>query len=137
MSDSFDGIFIPVSKIIKRINTPIITGMIVGFLENTIHNRIPHIEVGMSHINFSPQNTFTLLKLTIFHFLKEGKILLCWPVSIGWFHPGLGESAPSFPNLVGSLMVYISFSLGDKLYCPLIELLKIIWCIAETVPFET
>ena len=40
------------------------------------------------------------------------------------------------PNFIGALVIYICFSGLDKIYRPLVELIKIIRCIPKVCPFK-
>ena len=46
MGHPFDGIFLTMSKIIGRIDIPLITGAVMRHLLDAIDHRITHIDIG-------------------------------------------------------------------------------------------
>ena len=43
-------------KIVHRVDAPFVTGPVVGYSQNPVNHRVPHIQVGRSHINLGPQD---------------------------------------------------------------------------------
>ena len=43
---ALDSIFLTVSEVIRRVNHPIIAGLVMGHLTNAVQNGIAHIHVG-------------------------------------------------------------------------------------------
>ena len=55
MGNPFDGIFKAVSPVVSRIDAPFVRSAVVSSVQNSVHNRISHIQVGRCHIYFCPQ----------------------------------------------------------------------------------
>ena len=125
MSYPFNGIFNRMREIIHRINTPCITGIVMGHMSDTVNNRISHINIGRCHIYFCTEYLLTIFIFSGFHFLKQLQIFLCASVSVRTLLTGFCQRSSVFPDFLRCQIADICFPFLYQLYCSLIHLLKI------------
>jgi len=70
ISNAFDRIALPVRKIVRRIDTPLVGSAMVRGTFDAIHNRVAQIYVRRSHVDLRPQRVRAIGKLAISHLLK-------------------------------------------------------------------
>ena len=70
MSDSFDGIFDRMGKIIHGIYAPGISRVMMAHMGHTVNDRITHIHIRRGHVNSGAQNLFPVGIYAILHFFK-------------------------------------------------------------------
>ena len=76
MCHSLNSILYRMSKIIHRINTPLITRVVVIHMCNSVNYRISHVDVRRSHVDFSTKNLLTISVFSVLHFGKKLKVFL-------------------------------------------------------------
>ena len=59
------------SKVIKRIDAPLIALTVMGGSENTVDGRVAHIHIRRGHIYLSPKGAGAVCKLSVLHLLKQ------------------------------------------------------------------
>ena len=67
VSYAFNRIRLAVSEVVSRIDIPSIAGTRMMRLANAIQRRVPHIDVGMGHVDLGPQDVATLVKFSGTH----------------------------------------------------------------------
>ena len=113
MGHPFDGIFLAMSKIIGRIDIPLITGAMVWNLLDTIDHRITHIDIRRVHINFRPQCHGPFINGANFHLLKQLKALRSRSLTKWTVLTHLGECAAILAHLLGVQLADIGFAIGN------------------------
>ena len=56
----FDIITFSMGPIIHRINMPLVSCAVVAFMEDAVHNWIPHKHIARTHVDFSSQDVAPL-----------------------------------------------------------------------------
>ena len=54
--DLFERIGLPVRIVVHRVDAPLVTRPMMLGVQNAVHHRIAHVQIGRSHINLRPQN---------------------------------------------------------------------------------
>ena len=57
MRNAFDGIRLPVRIVVHRIDAPLVAGAVMFGMQNAVHHRVAHVEVGRRHVDPGPQRT--------------------------------------------------------------------------------
>ena len=81
-------------KIIHGVDAPLIPGLMMAHMENTIQRRIPQIDVGRSHVYLGPKGMGSIGKFSVLHPGKELQILLYGAIPPGAVLSGLCQGAP-------------------------------------------
>ena len=137
MGDTFNGVFYRMSKVIHRVDAPLVTGIVMRRMSYTIDNRIPHIDVRGRHIDFGTENLFPVGILALLHCLEKLKILLSASAPVRAFPAGFFKSSSVFFDFLRCQVAYISFSFLNELHCCFVHLIKIIRCPQPLIPLET
>ena len=114
------------SKVVKRINAPLIALSVMVLAADAVDSGVSHIHIGRCHINFCTQSAGTVLKLAVFHSLKKVKVFLNASISIGALLTGLGKSSSILAHLFCVKVADVGLALADKLYGKLIALFKVV-----------
>ena len=133
MCHALNGILNGMSKVIHGINAPFVACIVMCHVGHTVDDRVSHIDVRGSHINLSPEHFASVLKLPVFHALKQVQVLLHTSVSVWAFLSRLCEGSAVFTDLLCSQITDKRFSFFDQLYRCLIHLFKIIGGKIQTV----
>ncbi len=105
-------------------------------VEDAVHDRVAHVEVGRGHVDLGAQHAGAVGKLALAHALKQVEILLDAAVAVGAVLAGLGEGAAMLANLLGGEVIDVSLAGLDQLHRPLEELVKVVGGVAEAIPLE-
>ena len=112
-----------VLEIVHRINAPLVTGPVMGFPSDTVHDRIAHDQIGMSHINLCAEGFRTVGELAGPHSGKQIKVLFNASVPPGAVlsRGRVGDvvfvrdrSSAVFPHFLIIQIVNIGLSLFDQ-----------------------
>ena len=76
VGDAFDAVRLAVCKVVHRINAPRVARPVVGREFDAVHQRVPHVHVGVGHVNLGPEHHAPFRVLALAHFLEQGQILL-------------------------------------------------------------
>ncbi len=71
MGDALQGIGLPVRPVIHGINAPAITCAVMALMQDAVHDRIPHIHIGMGHVNLCPQHFGAVFEFSRLHPLEQ------------------------------------------------------------------
>ena len=93
-----DGIALPVGPVVGRVDAPLVARAVVSCAKNPVHHRIAHVEIGVGHIDFGPQDERTVGKLAGLHPSEQVEVLLNRPVAVGAVSPGRS------PAILGDLL---------------------------------
>ena len=58
------------SEVVHRVDAPLVTGVVVCHMGNTVDNRITHIDIRRCHIDLRAENLLSVLVHTVLHILK-------------------------------------------------------------------
>ena len=138
MGNCLDGIFEPVCPVVRRIDTPLITGAVMRCVQDSVHNRVAHIQVGMCHIDFRSQCTGTVTENARPHSGKQIEVLFDASVAIWTVFAGCSQSAAIFSDLFARQVADISLAGLDKLDGIIVHLLEVVRGKVQPVgPVET
>ena len=73
------------SEVIHRIDAPFITCIVMMHMSYTVDDRVSHVDVRGSHIDFCAKNLLAVLILAFLHLLKETQVLFDGTVSVWAF----------------------------------------------------
>ena len=124
--DPLDSILNRMSKVIHRIDTPFITGIMVCHMGHTVNDRISHIDVRRCHIDLSAQHLLSVLIFSRTHLLEQLQVFLYRTIAIWAFFSRLCQRAAVLPHLFRREIAYKRFSLFDQPDCTFVHLVKII-----------
>ena len=79
------SIFDRMSKVIHRIDTPLITCIVMVHMSHTVNDRISHVDIRRSHIDLCTQNFLAILIFAFLHLLKKTQVLFDGTVSVWAF----------------------------------------------------
>ena len=138
MRYSFEIIALSVCEIIHGIYFPFRTGTVVRVTgDDTVHNRVPEMHVGVRHVDFGTEHHLTFFDLAALHGFEKPQVLFDRPVTVRRRHTGFGRRSFLFGYLLGGLLIDIGFALFDEHDSQVIELLEIIGGIEDLTPFES
>jgi len=126
MGNAFNRVALAMGKVIHGVNAPGVSGPVVLGMKNPVHDRIPHVEIGGSHVDLGSKNPGAVRKLAPAHALKKGQVLLRGTDSVRALFPRLCQGPPVFPDLLCTEIIHIGFPLQDQPHGEFIELLKIV-----------
>jgi len=69
-------------KIVRWVNSPFISGPVVGSLQNSIRRQVPHLGVAIVQVLLHAQIGFLGLIFPVLHVLKLHQRLLDWSISM-------------------------------------------------------
>jgi hypothetical protein len=137
MCHSFDGIFISVSEIVHRVDAPFLPRSVMSLLENSIKYGIPHVDIGMSHVDLCPEHALPFLELPSTHFFEKFLVLPGRPISVGRRNSRFRKSSPAAAYFFRILVIHIGQSFTDKLQSPRIKGIEVIRSVAKRGPGKT
>ena len=106
-------------EVIHWINTPLLASSMVRCFQDAVQDRVPHIEIGVAHINFGPQRSTAISKFTGLHLMKQFQIFCSGAVTIGAVFTSDRQCAPKFANLISIEITDVGLSIADELFGPL------------------
>ena len=133
MCNTLDRILNRMSKIIHRIDAPLVTCVVMVHPCYSVNNRISHIDIRACHIYLGTEHLASIRELTILHSLEQIKILLYTSVSVWAVLARLGKCSSVLSDLICVEVTHISLALLDELYGCLIHLIKIVRCKEHSV----
>ena len=115
MGDALDGIGLAVGVVVHRVDAPLIAGAMVRGVEDAIHDRIAHVDVGRGHVDLGAQNAAAVGELALLHAGEEVEVFFDGAVAIGAVFSGLRESAAVLANLIGGEVIDVGLAGLDEL----------------------
>ena len=137
MGNPFFGIGKRMSKVIHRVNAPFVPGAVMMGLHDPINDRVPHIEIGGSHINFGTQNEGAVVEFPGGHPGKKIFGFLNRPVAEGAFPARFGQGSPVFTNLIRGQFVHIGQAFINEFQGAFVDIIKIIRSVIYMIPMES
>ena len=136
VGDALDGVRLAVRVVVHGVDAPLVAGAVMRGVEDAVHDRVAHVEVGRGHVDFGAQHAGAVGELAGLHAGEEVEIFFDGAVAIGAVLAGLGEGAAVLANLVGGEVVDVGFAGLDELQGPLVELAEVVGGVAEAFPVE-
>ena len=126
VSDALDGVRLPVSEVVHRVDDPVVAGAVVGRLEDAVQHRVAQVQVGRGHVDFGPQHAAALVELPGPHPLEQVKVLAYGALAVGAFPPRLGQGAAVLADFVKGEVVHVGPALADEVNGHLVELVEVV-----------
>ena len=127
----------PCAIVVHRIDAPFVAGAVMLCVQNAVHHRVAHVEVGRRHVDFGAQGAGAIGKFAGLHALEQVEILFDGAVAVGAFCAGLGQRAAVFADFLGGEIADVGFAGFDQLHRPFVELAEIIGGVEDPVfPIE-
>ena len=126
MGYPFNSVFNRVGKVVHGVNTPFVSCIMMFHMSYTVNDRIPHINIRGSHVNFRSEDFFAIPVFSFLHFFKKLKVFLNAPVAVGAFLSRFCQRSSVLPDFIRSQVADISFSFFDQFYSSFIHLIEII-----------
>ena len=124
VGDAFDGIGLAVRVVVHGIDAPLVAGAVMLGVEDAVHDRVAHVEVGRRHVDFGAEGARAIGEFAGLHAREEVEIFFDGAVAIRALFAGLGEGAAVLADLVGGEVADVGFAGLDELHGPLVELGK-------------
>ena len=83
MGDPLNGIFQRMSKIVQRIDAPLIAGIVMFCMTDPVNGRIAHVHIRVCHVDLGTENFAAVGELTVFHAFKKIQVFFHRAVAIG------------------------------------------------------
>ena len=101
MRDAFDGVGLPVREVVHRIDAPLVAGAVMLGVQDAVHHRVAHVEVGRGHVDLGPQGARAVGKFAGLHALEQVEVLFDGAVAIGAVLARLGQRAAVLAHFLG------------------------------------
>ena len=135
--DALDGIGLAVGVVVHRVDAPLVAGAVMLGVQDAVHHRVAHVEVGRRHVDFGAQGAGAVGEFAGLHALEQVQILFDGAVAIGAFLAGFGEGAAVLAHFLGGEIADVGLAVSDELHGPLVELAEIVGGVEEAVfPIE-
>ena len=136
VGDVLDRIGLAVRVVVHGVDAPLVAGAVMRGVEDAVHDRVAHVEVGRGHVDLGAQHARAVGELAVLHAHEEVEILFDGAVAIGAVLAGLGQGAAVLADLVGGEVVDVGLAGLDQLEGPLVELAEVVGGVAEPLPVE-
>ena len=100
MRDPLYGVLDRMRKIIHRIDTPAIAGIVMRHMRDSVYDRITHIDIRRSHIDLRTQCFFSVGKAAGLHLLKQRKVFFHAAPPVGVVFSGLRQRTAVFTHFI-------------------------------------
>ncbi len=124
--DALDGIRLAVRVVVHRIDAPLAAGAVMRFVQNAVHHRVAHVEIGRRHVDLGAQRARAIGKFAGLHAREQIEILFHGAVAVRALLAGLGERAAILAHFLGAQIAHIRLARFDQLHGPCVELAEII-----------
>jgi len=125
-----------VGVVVHGVDAPLVAGAVMRGMEDAVHDRVAHVEVGRGHVDFCPEDTCPVGEFAGLHAGEEVEVFLDGAVAKGRVFAGLGEGAAGLADLVGGEVVDVGLAGLDELDGPGVELGEVVRGVAEALPVE-
>ncbi len=115
MGDALDGIGLAVGVVVHRVDAPLIAGAVVRGVQDAVHDRIAHVDVGRGHVDLGAQNAAAVGELALLHAGEEVEVFFDGAVAIRAVFSGFREGAAVLANLIGGEVIDVGLAGLDEL----------------------
>ena len=112
--DVLDRIRLAVRVVVHGIDAPLVAGAVMRGVQDAVHHRVAHVQVGRGHVDFGSQDAGPVGEFAVLHANEQVEIFFDAPVAIRAVFAGLGQSAAVLANLVGGEIVDVGFAGLDQ-----------------------
>ena len=92
VGDPLDRVGLAVGEIVGRVDAPLVAAAVVRGVEDAVHHRVAHVQVGRGHVDLRPQGARAVGELAGPHPLEQVQVLLDRAVAVGAVLAGLGQA---------------------------------------------
>ena len=114
----FYGVALAMGVVIHRINCPFVACAVVRGMKNTVHYRIPHVHVRMSHVDFRSQCLASVGEFSVSHSLEKIEVLLHAAVSVRTVLSRSLHRASVLPHFFQALVIDVCETFPYQIACP-------------------
>ena len=126
VGDAFEVVAEAVGVIVKRVDAPLVAGVVVRDVADAVEQGIAEPHIGRGHVDFAAKRAGAVGKLAGSHALKQIEILFDATVAKRtFFAGGIGRSAVEF-GFVGGQVADVSFAIFNELESVFEELIKVV-----------
>ena len=100
--DPLDRVRLAVRVVVHRVDAPLVAGAVVLGVQDAVHHRVAHVEVGRRHVDLGAQRARSVGELAGLHAREQVEVLLHGAVAVRALLAGLGERAAVLPDLLGA-----------------------------------
>src|SRR5574344_2788463 len=93
--------------IVHWVNAPFVACTVMFFVHKTVHQRVAHMHIRRSHVDFCPQPSFAVLEFAILHALEQVEVFLNRTVTERALDSWSGWCTPLLTNNFGRLIIDI------------------------------
>ena len=109
-----------VRVVVHRVDAPLVAGAVMVGVQDAVHHRVAHVEVGRRHVDLGAQGARAIGKFAGLHAREQIEILFHGAIAVGAFLAGLGERAAVLAHLLGGQIADVRLALLDQLHGPLV-----------------
>ena len=110
--------------------------MVRRFVDDAVHDRVAHVDVGMRHVDPGAQHAGAVGELAVLHAFEQVEILFDGPVAIGRIHSRFGQRAAAGAHFLGALIVHVGQPLLDQSDGPFVEPVEVVGGVGHLDPFD-
>ena len=114
------------SKVIHRVDAPLVTCIVMRSMGDTIDDRVSHIDVRRCHIYLGTEHLLTVSILACLHLFKQGQVFLNSSVSVRAFLARLLECSSVLPDFLRCEVAHICLALLNQLDSCLVHLIEVV-----------
>ena len=108
-----------VGVVVHRIDAPLVAGAVMLGVQDAVHHRIAHVQVGRGHVDLGAQDARAVGEFARPHALEQIEIFFDRAIAIRAVLAGLGQRAAVFADFVGGQVVYVGLARFDQLAPPI------------------
>ena len=113
-------------KIVHRVEGPLVPGAMMFRMQNAVHDGIPQIQIGGSHVDLRAQRARPVRKFTGTHALKQGNVFLNTPVTERTLATRFRKRTAMTADLITGKITYKCIALADQLQSPFKQLAEVV-----------
>ena len=84
---------LPVRVVVHRIDAPLVAGAVMLGVQDAVHHRVAHVEVGRRHVDLGAQRARAVRKLARLHAREQVEVLFDGAIAVRALLAGLGQRA--------------------------------------------
>ena len=137
VGNALDGIRLAMGKVVARVHAPLVTGLVVMGVTDTIENRIAQVHVRRRHVDLRTQHLGAVGKLAGGHALELIQVFLNAALAERAVLARLGQAAAVLARLLWCQLANIGLACLDQLDGPGVQLIEVIGGVAHiAAPFK-
>ena len=126
MCDALNGVLEAVCPVVRGIDAPLVAGAVVPGVQDPIHDRVAHVQVGRGHVYLRPERAGAVREFSGSHPLEQVQALLDGPAPVRAVPAGLSQGAAVLSDLLRTQVANVGIPLFEEFECVLIHLLEVV-----------